>query len=434
METKLGFAACPIAVPDGTLLVGYEGEAPRYSSGTHDPLYSKALMLEQGGRRFALVCSDLLAMDPDLAGSVARGAAALGIQPDDLFLSATHTHAGPGGFFSPDPRFGDLLSVFFGPLDPAIRAAVEGSVLDALTEAAKDLLPCTLSAAAQKNDGIGTDRNQPELPGDPLLTLLRFARTDGVCALLYNTACHPTVLSGANTLVSADYPGATAAALKENGVDFALFLNGSAGDVSTRFTRRESSFAEVDRLGGLLAQQILEKTCALPDGQADFPLDSSDIELPMHVRHVDMAEQAADLARFRAELADAQQQGLSPAELRILQSRCEGAMHGLIYARFQPAAETLPMRVRFLRAGDFVFGFFPAEMFSALTNPVRAKFSDRFIAVSYAGGYLGYLPDAGIADRDDYEKYNAIFEYSEGDRLMETVAHHLEDHYGLQRQ
>jgi len=65
---------------------------------------------------------------------------------------------------------------------------------------------------------------------------------DGSKALLYNFGCHPTVLHEQNHLISADFPGTVASLLTEqvNNLKFAVFFNGAAGDVSTRFYRQKS--------------------------------------------------------------------------------------------------------------------------------------------------------------------------------------------------
>ena len=55
---RLGFAKREITPPRGIVLGGYAGFRP--CGGVHDPLYCKAVVLEQGMERYCLVALDLL--------------------------------------------------------------------------------------------------------------------------------------------------------------------------------------------------------------------------------------------------------------------------------------------------------------------------------------------------------------------------------------
>ena len=66
---RLGFAKREITPPRGIVLGGYAGFRP--CGGVHDPLYCKAVVLEQGMERYCLVTLDLLCVDEALYGRVA---------------------------------------------------------------------------------------------------------------------------------------------------------------------------------------------------------------------------------------------------------------------------------------------------------------------------------------------------------------------------
>ncbi|MEA5051502.1 MAG: neutral/alkaline non-lysosomal ceramidase N-terminal domain-containing protein [Oscillospiraceae bacterium] len=426
---RIGFARREIPARNGTPLIGYENCPGRRAEGTHDPLYAKALALEAGGRRYGVVCCDLLAVDASMRARLAARAKELGFADGDVFLCAIHTHSAPGGCFTPDPRFGGLLELVFGAPDGEFTETVDDAAFGALRAAADALREGDVSAACVRAPGIGTDRNDPAKPGDPTLTVFRFRQKQGKTLLLYNTACHPTVLREDNRLVSADWPGETARRLERDGyADMAMFLNGSAGDVSTRFTRAGEGFAETQRLGGLLAEQIAGALPQLaPCGQT---LESFAFSEDLAVRRADPAAAQRELAAAQAEFARAKADGRTGTALRRVQASLEGASLGALYARFQPAEETLPLEVRGLRIGEFALCFFPVELFSALSNPLRASFGQRAVPVSYADGYMGYLPDAAIAASDHYEKYTTVFGYGEGEKLLRRAHAALRDTLG----
>jgi hypothetical protein len=370
---------------------------------------------------------DILALDTGFAEALAVKAGAWGIAGEDFFIAATHTHSGPRGLFGGDEDFGALLEFVMGRHDPVVTKIFEECVLSAVEESVRNMKPCTLSSSVLKSPGIGGNRNAPGRPGDVYLTVLRVETGDGDRVLLYNTACHPTVLNAENLLVSADFPGETSRLLEQGAVKAALFFNGSAGDVSTRYTRRGAGFEEVRRLAHILARQVTEAAdhAARPE---DVALKSSRVDVRLAVRRGPDTERAMEtLNRLKAEFEAAKESG-AEGGLRLPEARCEGAMLGLLYSRHQPQARSRSVTVRFLQAGQVVFAFFPVELFSALSNPLREQMP-WFVPVSYAGGYLGYLPDAAIEDTDNYEKYTTVFAYDQGEKLMAEVKRHLEEHY-----
>src|SRR6185436_4571170 len=69
-ELKVGSAALVITPQIGTPLAGYY--ETRISDGVHDDLYAKAIVLECGAARAAMVCCDLITMPPNVASEARR--------------------------------------------------------------------------------------------------------------------------------------------------------------------------------------------------------------------------------------------------------------------------------------------------------------------------------------------------------------------------
>ena len=74
---KIGFARSEITPPVGTELGGYAGYRP--CAGVHDPLWCKAVVLEQDGKRYALLAMDLLSVDESLSAAIGEKLTSLGI-------------------------------------------------------------------------------------------------------------------------------------------------------------------------------------------------------------------------------------------------------------------------------------------------------------------------------------------------------------------
>ena len=231
---RIGFSKSDITPPLGTELGGYAGYRP--SSGVHDPLFCKAVVLEQGSVRHALVVLDLLCVDEALYLRIADAVAELGIKKERLIVSAIHTHASPRGVI---PGEGELAKVnsSSAPKDPAfinyIQKVVEAA-LDACRRAVESLECFQVRAARGALPNVGSERHTGAAPIGGL-TALQCKTESGKLLTVYNFPCHPTVMSAANLQVSADF----AAGIEELlGADLAVFVNGAAGDISTRFTRR----------------------------------------------------------------------------------------------------------------------------------------------------------------------------------------------------
>jgi neutral ceramidase len=93
-ELTIGVAAVDITPPIGYRMCGYFFERP--STGTHDPLMAKAIVLRQGDVAYALVVCDLIGHD----GRITRAARdqaqkQTGIPAANITIAATHTHTGP---------------------------------------------------------------------------------------------------------------------------------------------------------------------------------------------------------------------------------------------------------------------------------------------------------------------------------------------------
>ena len=69
-DTRIGAAAVVISPPLETPMAGYYFD--RAAEGVHDDLFAKALVLEQGGTRAALVSLDLISTPMELVQESAR--------------------------------------------------------------------------------------------------------------------------------------------------------------------------------------------------------------------------------------------------------------------------------------------------------------------------------------------------------------------------
>ncbi|MCL4852302.1 MAG: neutral/alkaline non-lysosomal ceramidase N-terminal domain-containing protein [Bryobacteraceae bacterium] len=90
-ELRAGVARVDITPAVSMQMYGYRDRECGPSNGTHDPLYAKALVLESGGSRMAIVTLDLGSIVSERLKDEVR--AKLGITV--LLLAASHSHSAP---------------------------------------------------------------------------------------------------------------------------------------------------------------------------------------------------------------------------------------------------------------------------------------------------------------------------------------------------
>src|SRR5215218_3322367 len=108
----MGFMAAPAAgatklragagradiTPDTGHYLGGWTRADRTAKGTQTRLYARTIVLERGGRKLALVSIDLFMVPGGLTKQIGDGLAARGFSEQNVLISASHTHSGPGGY------------------------------------------------------------------------------------------------------------------------------------------------------------------------------------------------------------------------------------------------------------------------------------------------------------------------------------------------
>lgn len=203
------------------------------ATGIHDTCYARALVLQTGGRKVALVSLDLCYIPADVKAAVLARIAGTGIQPDGLFLCATHTHSGPEPLLLHSGCVGHIGAM--PKFRPELLSWMAGQISAAITQASNTLRPATIGSG--QTGPIGLNRNRRGEPGtDDTLTEIRVDGGDGKpIALVVDYAAHPTFFGAQMLQVSGDWAGAFER-MMEAAVPGAtvLFLNGIEGDVSPK--------------------------------------------------------------------------------------------------------------------------------------------------------------------------------------------------------
>ena len=225
---RFGLDHCEIVPPFSTTMRGYSARKDTFD-GVNDPLTFTAIVLEEGERRALLGAADLCGFpdDDSIPGLLGQLGEAVGCPPDNVMLNASHTHGGP----SVAERYRDWL--YRQILETAHEAADSVGEGTLWYGEGKTRLPMNRRL---DRDGQVVNAPNPEGPVDHRMQLLVFRNPGGeVAAVGVKVSCHP-VATGAQHLLTADYPGAWRAAfLKAFGSQvLPFFLQGAGADARPR--------------------------------------------------------------------------------------------------------------------------------------------------------------------------------------------------------
>ncbi len=407
-----------ITPPVGTPMEGYAARKG-VSQGIHDPLLGQLLLLQAGDKRLVLISLDLLGVSLDFTQQVRRGIhQTVGAPPEGTLIACSHTHAGAAGFLPPHPG----ISL---PQDAELQQMTARKLIGAAIWAEQCLQPARLGIGRGTVAGIALNRNDPEkgLVDNELVLLSVEDMRGNPLAVVMNHGCHPTVLGYDNLFFSADYPGAARMTLRRIYPETTfLFTNGASGDVSTRFTRREQTYREVDRMGRLLAGEVLKVMQAIKT-QPDAELDAKTAEVDLRFRSfppVEVARQEKE--RLQAELEAMKAAGAAHGEIRRAITRLEGATGQLLMAQELAGRTSNRSQMQALIVNELGMIGVPGEPFTRTVLDIKAGSPKAAtMVISYANDYQGYFPDATSIQEGSYEALISPYPGQVAENLAETA-------------
>lgn len=407
---EIGFSKRSIT-PSLPISLGGYADRKGMAEDVHDDLFVRACYLESEGKQCILLAFDLLMMDDDYYQPMQKEiATALGIKTEEVLLSTTHSHSAP--LFIGQERFGKV--------DKCYYKQVRSIVVQVAKQARENKQAGKVAWQQENYSGVGSSRRSESREGDVVLTILSFADLENrPIASVVNYNCHPTVLSAANLFVSRDYPGAMMQELESCEMGEFLFVNGAAGDVSTRFVRKGQTFEEVERLGNLLAERVKIKMQAMKYEEVNkFSFIAKEIGPPL--KSLPEKEELDRLIEeISAEEDQMKSQGVSEAQLRLIHTKLQGA-----YVQ-RELKEIMPQLSQTVRMSALVIGsgalfFLNGEWFSGpAAKLIKETSYDVVGVVGYTNGIAGYFPDEEAFKEGGYEALSCRFASGIGETIAQ---------------
>lgn len=391
-----------------------------------DPLYARALVLDDGHKRLCIVALDLISISDACAERIRQEAARrCGFERDAVLVHAIQTHAAPGmGGVVEDraqPWVTDDLWWLFNE-DPRYQQPAFEGVLRAIEQAHTQLQPVGVSIGRRTDGRVafnrrfvmrdGQGRCHPprcdpnilhcEGPIDPEVAVMVLRRPcgQGVAAVLHHT-CHPCHFYPL-TVVSAGWPGAWCDAVaKQLGPGtVALVLNGFCGNVHHTNHLDPTQVDDHRQMGAKLAETTAAILAAPMHDLGDASLDFAARTLRLAMRPIppEVFEQSKRLLDEHP----------TPLWLDEAKTRVDWAwwyaVDRMLLHRLQQRQRHCDYPISALRIGDVAILGADGEPFVEAQLQIKLRSPAAFTLAAHGCGMdAGYIPTAAALARGGYE-------------------------------
>ena len=397
---------------------------PRYGEDVHDELLAKALVIDNGDVRIALVTCDLIAVTEAIANAVkARIEERCGISPECVMVNATHTHSGAG--------VSNLLGM---GEDEGYTTWLPLKVADAVELAIKRMQPARAGFASVMEDRIsfyrrwlmkdGTVRMNPGLNNpdlvrpmgeiDPELAMMYVEGVDGTPISVVASFSLHYVGTGSVGQVSADYFGQFFNLMRHylGGNCVPILWNAASGqinnnDYSGERIWRDQGHPRARRMANVLAGHVLTEI-QLMDLDEELALEAvtGTLEFSRKViteTDLDIAEQilAGGYEYEEGPFSWVVGQPVRKDRVGVYARQCQ---------RLAALPEQMTAPVQAIRLGDAAILALPGEIFVETGLRIKAQTSaSPLMLVSLANGYIGYVcTDEALTQEGGYETWASL--------------------------
>ncbi|MXZ08957.1 MAG: hypothetical protein F4Y79_05870 [Gemmatimonadetes bacterium] len=397
---------------------------PRYGEDVHDELLAKALVIDNGDIRIAMVTCDLIAVPEAIANAVkARIEERCGISPECVMVNATHTHSGAG--------VSNLLGM---GEDEGYTTWLPLKVADAVELAIKRMQPARAGFASVMEDRIsfyrrwlmkdGTVRMNPGLNNpdlvrpmgeiDPELAMMYVEGVDGTPISVVASFSLHYVGTGSAGEVSADYFGQFFNLMRHyiGGNCVPILWNAASGqinnnDYSGERIWRDRGHPRARRMANVLAGHVLTEI-QLMDLDEELALEAvtGTLEFSRKViteTDLDIAEQilAGGYEYEEGPFSWVVGQPVRKDRVGVYARQCQ---------RLAALPEQMTAPVQAIRLGDAAILALPGEIFVETGLRIKAQTSaSPLMLVSLANGYIGYVcTDEALTQEGGYETWASL--------------------------
>lgn len=301
----VGTAETVITPPVGLRLLG----PLERSTGVHDDLFARSIVLDDGHTTVVLVFLDLIGLDLPLSHRISDEITnRTGIS--NVLINCTHTHSAPftipwsveGREEYENEAQGWLDQLVFSVAEIVVEAAVRKRQSSVRVGRAE--IQVGINRRMPTQEGIVMQPN-PEGAVIKWVDVLVFDALSGDQKVIVAThAAHPVIVHEASTLMSADYPGFAVEEVRRllGGNVTAVFAQGCCGNINGKPLRGGIDAARA--AGSNLAHAIVE-ACEKADTIASPRIDTSSECITLPLQELPTIDQCRQLIRVQEDLLKA---------------------------------------------------------------------------------------------------------------------------------
>ncbi len=230
----------------------------RKATGVHDELHARAIVLQHGEKKVAIVAIDVVGFfqpNVDKVRGRLKGFT-------HVIVSSTHNHEGPDtlGLWGPNP--------FTSGVDADYLKLIEDRIVKAIEDGDKGLQPAAAVIGTETAPELLHDGREPYVKHDELVALrfdaVKTEKEAPPLGIVVQWNCHPETLDSKNTEISADFVGYTVKYLHDKHRCPVVYMNGSVGGLMTSLKvevknekgdlLEDGTFEKTERYGQLIGQ------------------------------------------------------------------------------------------------------------------------------------------------------------------------------------
>lgn len=441
---RVGFGKSDITPVRPTPMAGYYGV--RYSTDMHDPLWSKATMLDDGKTKVVLISVDLIATTPWMVAETRELIREkFGIPPECVMISATHSHTGPM-LYEPDEK---LPARFGNQTDEAKQymLSLPSRILESVVAAESFLGQASLhhgicdeSRLAFNRRFFMTDGTVGWNPGKLNPKIVREAgpTDDGLpiivvhddkstpIGVLSSFAIHLDTVGG--TEWSADMPFTLERCLgsvfgTDRHFQYATGCCGDVNHIDVRSASRQGGHQEAARIGTRLSGAILRNLNALQRAA------TTDIQASREIVMLPKAPHTEERSRWAKDVLSKISSTPAPPFMDMV----EAYRIADVEARGESLIEA---EVQVITVGrEIAWVALPGEIFVQLGMSIKA--GSPFATTSIhelANGSIGYVPTQQAYAQGNYEVISARCAEGSGELLVASALKQLRAQFNAKQQ
>jgi neutral ceramidase len=424
-ELKAGAAMSNITTPLGIPIVGNWGK--QLARNVHDELHARALVVDDGEKKVAIVVCDLLGFRSTVSNEARKLIRKqTGIPEEHVLISGTHTHSAGDALVDIHLKTGEMSDY---------QKFISARIADAVAMANSRLTPVEMAFGtvdipehvfnrrwamkegtmlpnpfgkidkAKMNPSPGSqDLVEPVGPTDPTLSFVAFREPGGRLLSLFAAYSLHYVGGVKSGDVSADYFAVFCEELKNRQPEpadltappfMAMLANGTSGDINSVNFREPrpagKPYEKMHRIGKDVADKVdgaLKPVTWKKQGTVDARFKN----LPVRRRPVD--------PELKAWAEETSKKEVPEGKVDLPKIYAHRVLNSL------ELDQTVDTPLHYIRIGEVGIGSMPVEVFAetGIDFRKRAPLPQSFM-ISMAHDYLGYLPPSRHIELGGYETW-----------------------------